>query len=110
MIEPAELAITGHAAVRWSQRVASCTPDEARRQIADFLAGAQPSIRPRRWTGLPPGERDLRYWQRVDRPDVVVVVRGDTAVSVLTPDDRFRPPRRNRDRRPSRTRGRWRPS
>lgn len=105
---------TGHAVIRWRQRVERVPPNVAWEQITRMAREGKRSEKARRWLrlgGQSPGPGAVFiYWHR--RPGVALVVEGDRILTVMTKGSgqaRREEERRRRDcdgwtpRRPRRT-------
>jgi hypothetical protein len=75
--------VTRHAIDRWAERVASRGDNEPDVTLERFLSLGRRRPRPRHWTtaAAAPG---TTFVYLAEQPDVCVVLRGSTAVTVLT--------------------------
>src|SRR5712691_5180892 len=110
--------VTAHAIRRYQQRVAAVTRAEAERAIQCILREGRIRATPRHWMRATTSYGEgVRFAYSPSAPDLCIVLRGTTAVTIITrslsrgtasarPERRYdrRPPRRTARHRPRRSR------
>jgi len=82
-VAPVQIRISGHALLRYQERVAQVTYTSARQEIGQLLAGAKRRPKPRHWMPVPITPGSL-YLYAAGQADVCLVVRGDVVVTVYS--------------------------